>query len=112
MAWFNYGYTHARLVAYDELGFVTDRGYAPGSGTFVPSVRVRPAEEMTLEEFYLRHAESLKNTQRFLLQQERDEHQYEYDRTGEQMERDYYEQLEQAREDPRYPDRYGWDQYA
>lgn len=37
---------------------------------------------------------------------------YELDRAGELMERDYYEQLEQSRDDPYYPDRYSWDQYA
>ena len=89
MAWFNYGYSSSGLVPYDRLGFVTDRGYAPGSGTYVPSVKsVSEREDNREREF-----------------------EFEYDRSGELMERDYYEQLEQSRDDPRYPDRYSWDQY-
>ena len=90
MAWFNYGYTHARLVAYEQLSFVTDRGYAPGSGTFVQSAPVSIATEREDD-------------------RER-EFTFEYDRDDELRERDYFEELDLA-SDYREPDRYSWDQY-
>ena len=93
MAWFNYGYTHARLVAYEQISFVTDRGYAPapgGSATFIPSAPVSIATERE------------DNREREFV--------FEYDRDAELMERDYYEELELAL-DSREPDRYSWDQY-
>lgn len=49
MAWFNYGYSSSSLVPYERRSFVTDRGYAPGSGTFVSSSLISPV--VATEEF-------------------------------------------------------------
>jgi hypothetical protein len=94
MAWFNYGYSTSGLVPYERLSFVTDRGYAPGSGTYVPN--------------------TFENTMRTKFEREDDrerEFTFEYNGDDELRERDYFEQLDLA-PDSREPDRYGWDQYA
>lgn len=49
MAWFNYGYSSSSLVPYERRSFVTDRGYAPGSGTFIPRTLISPI--VSTEEF-------------------------------------------------------------
>ena len=42
MAWFNYGYSSSNLIPYERRSFVTDRGYVPGSGTFIPRTLISP----------------------------------------------------------------------
>lgn len=49
MAWFNYGYSSSNLVPYERRSFVTDRGYVPNSGTFVPRSIISPI--VATEEF-------------------------------------------------------------
>jgi len=98
MAWFNYGYTHSSLVRYIGRR-KQDSNVDLDDDDMSRLQEIAPADYMD----YRRPEREDTNEREFT---------YELDRAGELMERDYYEQLEQSRDDPYYPDRYSWDQYA
>ena len=106
MASFNYGYTHARLVAYQDYDGYRNRFGGQDSNVDLNDDDMSRLQEIAADWTYEYRRPVREDTR------ERDDYQFEYDRAGEQRERDYFEHLEQARDDPRYPDRYGWDQYA
>ena len=45
MAWFNYGYSTSNLIPYQRISFVTDRGYAGGTGPPSGIQVIAPARE-------------------------------------------------------------------
>jgi hypothetical protein len=107
MAWFNYGYTHARLVAYDDYN-----GYRNRFGGQDSNLDLNDDDMSRLQEIAPDWTYEYRRPVREDTRERGDRPQFEYDRAGELMERDYFEGLERSRDDPRYPDRYGWDQYA
>jgi len=103
MAWFNYGYTHAGLVAYDDYDGYRNRYGGQDSNVDLNDDDMSRLQEIAPDWTYEYRRPVHEDTR------ER-EFEFEYDRSGEQMERDYYEELELAL-DSREPDRYSWDQY-
>ena len=107
MAVFNFGYFNSQLQSVQQK--IANRGYAPTSAG--PATYQEQNERINnLVKPKTGGLQALKDANPDI--DFDDPNWNEIDYSGQQRERDYFEQLEQSRDDPRYADRYGWDQYA